>query len=365
MATSTAEHVDPLSLPFSPIPPSTSPDAIVKLTLLNCGELISNRVMFRQRDTVAEMAERETAVVFSWVVEKQVKGGEVQRFLWDLGVVSSLDKLPPHIQAVFGPRFTLNVPPTAQTPFILSHLSPTPATADNLTGLFLSHAHTDHFGCLTDFPSRLPLYVGPGTKDWVKGGDEAEGGWKGVPSKFWRHPEFVGEVGVDEGAKGEGREWQSVGSYEKAWDWFGDGSFWLMQTPGHCPGHMCALARVSTSPDTYVLLAADTCHARAIYSPLPTPSHRSKCACFVPPSEGSFDSGPGSATMHADLGEAYRSIARLTRMEMEEDVLAVLAHETELARELGVGVGGMKQGWEGWRERGWKRAKQGRPLPKS
>ncbi|KZO99393.1 Metallo-hydrolase/oxidoreductase [Calocera viscosa TUFC12733] len=364
MASRNTAHVDPLSLVFTPIPPSTSSRAVVKLTLLNCGELISSRVMFRQRQTMAEMAEQETAVVFSWVVEKEI-AGEVKRYLWDLGVVSSLDKVPKQIADAVRPRFALNVPAAAQPPFILSHLSPSPAPVETLTGLFLSHAHFDHYGCMTDFPSRLPLYVGPGTKTWVKGGDEAPGGLKGFPSAFWRHPVFVGEIG-EEGAKGKGKEWTSVGTYEKAWDWFGDGSFTLLQAPGHCPGHMCALARVSTSPDTYVLLAADTCHSRYIYTPFPHPSHRHAIAHFAPVSEGPAETTPGSATMHGDVAEAYRSIARLTRMEMEENVMCVLAHETEVAQELRVGVGEMKQGWERWKENGWKIEKERgvHPQPK-
>ncbi|KZO99394.1 hypothetical protein CALVIDRAFT_534374 [Calocera viscosa TUFC12733] len=254
-------------------------------------------------------------------------------------------------------RFEFNVPPSAQLPELFTHLSPPPATLDTLTGLILSHAHVDHYGALDEFPSSLPLIVGPGTKAWVDGSPDEE---KPVPPWFWNHPTFIGEVG-EEGARGKGDGWHKIGSYEKAFDFFGDGSFWLMQARSimkHCPGHQVALCRVSMSPDTYVLLGGDTCHSRYIYTPFPEPAARSDVACWAHPSEGPVGSTKGSHTMHVDLDQAYKSIARLTRMEMEDNVMCVVAHETDVAYELGIGVGEMKQGWESWKENGWKEGKE-------
>ncbi|EJT98397.1 hypothetical protein DACRYDRAFT_118682 [Dacryopinax primogenitus] len=353
-----AHHIDPLSLPFHPIPASTSPGAVVNLTVLNCGEITTRWVHFRQRETAEEMRERETGVVFAWVIEKQFDDGKVERWLWDAGVVSHPNDLGPTLAASFGPRFIFDVPPSARLPGLLEHLSPPPATLSTLTGLLISHSHMDHYGRLSDFPASLPVIFGPGTKAWVEAGVEQG---RPIPKTFWEHPDWIGEVG-EEGAKGRGKGWEKVGSYEYAWDWFGDGSLWLAQAPGHCPGHMVALGRVSTSPDTYVLLGGDTCHSRPIYSPFPSPSARWPCACWADPSEGP-DAKP-SHTMHLDLPLTYESIARLTRMEMEENVMCVLAHETEVARELGIGIGQMKGGWEAWKELGWKRKESGEPPKK-
>ncbi|EJT98398.1 hypothetical protein DACRYDRAFT_24450 [Dacryopinax primogenitus] len=351
-----AAHVDPLSLPFHPIPGSSSPNAVVKLTLMNCGELTARWIQFRQRGTKEEMQEQETAVVFSWVIEKQLEG-KVERWLWDAGLVSDVDRLGPSVAENTRTRFEVHVPPSAQLPELFTHLFPPPATLNTLTGLLISHAHLDHFGALPDFPTSLPVLFGPGTKAWAEGGLEYA---YPIPEDFWEHPAWVGEVG-EEGARGRGRGWEKLGSYEKAWDWFGDGGLWLAQAPGHCPGHMVALCRVSTSPDTYVLLGGDTCHSRYIYSPFPSPSARWPCACWAYPAEG--PEAKPSHTMHEDLSLAYESIARLTRMDMEDNVMSVLAHETEVARELGIGIGQMKGGWEGWKELGWKRRKESGEPP--
>lgn len=46
----------------------------------------------------------------------------------------------------------------------------------------------------------------------------------------------------------------------RAHDYFGDGSFYLLDTPGHSVGHLSAVVRTSTRPDTFVILGADAIH---------------------------------------------------------------------------------------------------------
>lgn len=48
-------------------------------------------------------------------------------------------------------------------------------------------------------------------------------------------------------------------------DFYGDGSLYLLDTPGHWPGHLCALAR--TTPDTFVFLGGDICHFAGDFRP--------------------------------------------------------------------------------------------------
>ncbi|OQV09901.1 hypothetical protein CLAIMM_13976 isoform 1 [Cladophialophora immunda] len=44
----------------------------------------------------------------------------------------------------------------------------------------------------------------------------------------------------------------------RAFDLFGDGSFYLLDTPGHAIGHLAGLAR--TTPDTFIMMGGDLCH---------------------------------------------------------------------------------------------------------
>ena len=48
-------------------------------------------------------------------------------------------------------------------------------------------------------------------------------------------------------------------------DWFDDGSFYLLEAPGHTEDHIMALAR--TSADKFVLLAGDGAHHCGAFRP--------------------------------------------------------------------------------------------------
>ena len=43
-------------------------------------------------------------------------------------------------------------------------------------------------------------------------------------------------------------------------DYFGDGSFYILNTPGHAVGHLGALARSSSEPSTFILMIGDCAH---------------------------------------------------------------------------------------------------------
>ena len=43
-------------------------------------------------------------------------------------------------------------------------------------------------------------------------------------------------------------------------DFFGDGSFYLLDAPGHTIGHLGGLARTTTAPDTFIFMGGDLCH---------------------------------------------------------------------------------------------------------
>jgi hypothetical protein len=52
-----------------------------------------------------------------------------------------------------------------------------------------------------------------------------------------------------------------------ALDYFRDGSFYLLDVPGHAIGHMCGFARATAT--TFVLLGADACHFAGSLRPSP------------------------------------------------------------------------------------------------
>lgn len=117
---------------------------------------------------------------------------------------------------------------------------------EEINAIIWSHHHFDHTGNPSLFPGTTDLVVGPTfISRFAPGYPEKpdapvrSSDWRGRSLRemdFDRHP---GKV--------------TIGRF-KAIDWFGDGSFYLLHTPGHSPEHMCGLARVQ--PDSFILMGA-------------------------------------------------------------------------------------------------------------
>ena len=75
---------------------------------------------------------------------------------------------------------------------------------------------------------------------------------------------------IDFDAEGEGLKLGQC----KAFDFYGDGSFYLLDTPGHAIGHMCGLARTSADPPEFIYMGGDIAHHGGEFRPteyLPIP----------------------------------------------------------------------------------------------
>ncbi len=108
----------------------------------------------------------------------------------------------------------------------------------------------DHTGDPSTFPASTDLIVGPGFKDayvpaypTVQDSPVDERAWEGRNLR---------EIKFD--TEGQGL---TIGQY-KAMDLYGDGSFYLLDTPGHAIGHMCGLARTSAEPPEFIFMGTYT-----------------------------------------------------------------------------------------------------------
>lgn len=107
----------------------------------------------------------------------------------------------------------------APTGAAASILSSNSIPLDSISGLILGHAHFDHFGNLADFPSSMSLLVGPGSHLGEELAQEMD-----VPS------EVIEGRNVRMLSRTEDK-WETIGSF-KGYDYFGDGSFWVLDIPG-------------------------------------------------------------------------------------------------------------------------------------
>lgn len=166
----------------------------------------------------------------------------------------------------------------------------------------------------------------------------------------------------------------------RAHDFFGDGSFYLLDVPGHATGHMAGLVR--TTATTFVLLGADTCHLAGCirpseYNPLPAslgqsdgldPYFPPSCPCSMFTSFHPVASTEEEArvtpyyTASETAGSAYKdpkaaneSIKGLAEFDAHPNVFVCLAHDTGLLGILPLLNDGEEDIGD-WKSKGYKEA---------
>lgn len=217
-----------------------------------------------------------------------------------------------------------------------------------------SHYHFDHTGDTTTFPSSTELVVGPGFKDAVG---------PGYPARS-DAPVTEEDVG--------GREVREIsfpaggikaGDFP-AVDFFGDGSFYLLDTPGHCVGHMAGLARTSkgegdgAESDTFMMMGGDLCHHGGEIRPSPWLSLPDRVegrsgAEFqkLNVKRGRAPGGPlVEPARDVDVELARQTIARTQVADADPNVWFVFAHDTAIFE----GVDLFPDRANAWKEKGWK-----------
>lgn len=157
-----------------------------------------------------------------------------------------------------------------------------------------------------------------------------------------------------------------------AFDFFGDGSFYLLDTPGHAVGHLCGLARTTTTPDTFILMGGDLCHHSGELRPSPlmplpqdqelhslltglalscVPTNPSALLQSIQESRGRlitesfFDPAMGH-----DIPETLRTIHKAQEADADEHIWFVYAHDLSL---LNLKVDLFPAEANGWKEKGW------------
>ena len=147
-------------------------------------------------------------------------------------------------------------------------------------------------------------------------------------------------------------DFEGLGSLQigplRAFDYFRDGSLYLLDTPGHSVGHLCALVRTTADPPTFVFFGGDCAHHCAEvrpseYLPLPAsilpnplssldhavPFYPGSCFEDLNISRGRSPKGPlWQPRWGADLEEAIRTIGKMQEFDGEENVLLLLAHDS-------------------------------------
>lgn len=232
----------------------------------------------------------------------------------------------------------------------------------DIEAIIWSHHHFDHIGDPSTFPAATTLVVGPGVPKIC---------WPGYPT----NPDAMVLDSDIEGRLVHEIDFTAkplrVGRFD-AFDYFGDGSFYLLDAPGHSTGHMTALARVTAGEaeaDSFVYMGADACHHPGVLRPtayLPLPAHidmpeaidAARCGVRACPGEvfqqlqhnrdATEPFFEVSTLLFPDHAAAKETVLKMTELDAADNIFVLLAHDESLKGQIDL----FPRAINGWREKG-------------
>ncbi|KAJ7091437.1 beta-lactamase-like protein [Mycena belliarum] len=264
-----------------------------------------------------------------------------KRLMFDLGMRKDPLDFVPSIAAMFASgSFILN-----ETKDITELLQDGGIPLRSIDTVIWSHSHFDHIGDMSKFPNTTGLVIGPGT-------DTAT--FPESPTASLQASDLAGHHVTELDFTTASLTFSGL----KAIDFFGDGSFYLLNTPGHLPGHITALARVT--PTSFVALGGDAFHHVGEARPRPEFQKNFPCPAHLlqetktsistdffwsPKSrEGAFDMHSRAQQLFAvsDLPDSFYadpvtsqvSLEKLATFDADPDIFVVIAHDLSLVSSL-------------------------------
>jgi len=231
------------------------------------------------------------------------------KVVYDLGLRKDISNYPAKIARYLqdGSR-TVEIPTDVGESLKAGGISPS-----EVDFVILSLLHYDHTGNPDLFPNSR-FIIGPGSLDLLaaNAAGDPEDTWflpTLLPSDTSRITEFPDPHSKDS-------PWRPLARFPFALDLFSDGSFYIINAPGHVEGHINGLARIG--PDRWVLLGSDSCHFSSLLD-------GSCCIAQFSRPDGSMRS------VHVDDDAAARHIQHMreTRDMAGGRVEVVLAHDLE------------------------------------
>ncbi|OIW34948.1 metallo-beta-lactamase superfamily protein [Coniochaeta ligniaria NRRL 30616] len=296
-----------------------------------------------------------------WLVENLRTGRKV---LFDCGVRKSFKDLPPMALRVL----EVSTPGIHVDWDVADVLSKAHVNATEIDWMIWSHHHWDHTGDPSRFPANVGIVVGPGFTTAHLPAYPAN------PNSEMLEKDFVGrpfwELRFDDN--------RTIGGL-RAYDFWGDGSLYILDTPGHSVGHISALAR--TCAMDFVFMGGDICHFPGVfrpsnYIPLPNPLDKTArldkyftcpCAATTFPSihpkgeeagrrEPFYRPASGLSSIYQDPSLAHKTVQKLITFDAKPNIMVCIAHDPAVGETLPTMNDDAANEINGWREKGLKEA---------
>ncbi|KAJ7248989.1 beta-lactamase-like protein [Mycena rebaudengoi] len=220
-----------------------------------------------------------------------------RHLIFDLGLRRDLDSYPPAIQPFLRIEMPCEVPQTVEESCIKGGVDPV-----SVETVVISHLHFDHVGDASAFPN-ASFIIGGGGKAML------ENGYPENPES----PTLSASTPADRTSFFTDAHFStSIGPSPRAHDYFGDGSVYIIDTPGHCSGHITLLARTSAD-GAWLYLGADVAHDTRLLT------GETQIA--------TVDAYGSAKCMHEDAVQAATDIARVHTLLQLPRVDCIIAHD--------------------------------------
>ncbi|EIN08081.1 Metallo-hydrolase/oxidoreductase [Punctularia strigosozonata HHB-11173 SS5] len=276
-----------------PLPPAAEDQSFWHVSALEAGTLHLPLEL-----VIAGAQETIVVPALSFLLRHSSTGRTV---VFDLGVRRDFENLPPKTVERVHKFFCPSVPQTVTESLAIGGLQ-----ASDVDYVIYSHLHWDHIGDPGPFTNST----------FIVGEDAHEMCDPGYPQD--PHAMVASDLLPRERTRFEPRkDWTSLGPFPLAHDLFGDGSAYLVDAQGHCPGHINLLARTSTDGG-WIYLAGDSAHDRRLLT------GEAQEATEV------SDDGVVRALMHRNMELAESHMRRIVALLSEESrVRMILAHDKD------------------------------------
>ncbi|KAK6987487.1 Lactamase-B domain-containing protein [Favolaschia claudopus] len=232
--------------------------------------------------------------------------------IFDLGLRKNWETYPPEAQRNFQPgaMFPCTVPQDVAESCREGGVDP-----GEVECVVISHLHFDHVGDCSPFTKATFILGGEAQASLDDGYPENPHSAILAASTPRDRTRFLTKEDFD----------TSIGPFPHAHDLFQDGSVYVIDTPGHSPGHLTLLARTSPT-GAWLFLGADVAHDKRLLT-----DPRTRIATTRENGE--------SFCVHRDPVQAEVDLGRVRRLLLEEDedgdgrVEAIIAHDWKWCEE--------------------------------